>query len=201
MQNQWLAALDAADRRIIDPHLNERPFAKGQMLYDAGEAVDEIWFPFTGVVSLMTVLDRDKMVEGVAACLPAEVFSKAMADSPTMRQSLTRFTESLFAQVQQTAACNAQHRVEERMARWLLTVHDRSDGDCFNLTQQDIADMLGVRRPTVSEVGAALEKKGLIERRRGSICVLERKALERAACGCYATMRKVCEELDVAPVH
>lgn len=231
MQNQWLAALDVADRRVIDPHLNERPFAKGQMLYDAGEAVGDIWFPMTGVVSLMTLVDDDKMVEtavigreglvgvscgpmngravsravsqcgGTAACLPAEVFSRAMADSPNMRDSLTRFTESLFAQVQQNAACNAQHRLEERMARWLLTVHDRSDGDCFPLTQEDIAGMLGVRRPTVSEVGAALEKRGLIERRRGAICVLDRKALEKAACGCYGAVRDVSEELDVSPVE
>ena len=85
------------------------------------------------------------------------MFSDALSRSEAMREALSRFTESLFAQVQQTAACNAQHRLDERMARWLLTLHDRADGDRVRLTQSDIAGMLGVRRATVSEVGSEIE--------------------------------------------
>lgn len=227
MDNLWIAALDPADRKRIEPHLNERPFVQGQMLYDAGEAVEEVWFPMSGVISLMTLLGDDRMietaaigreglvgvtcgprngraasraiaqVEGVSACCPADVFADALAASEAMRAALARFTESLFAQVQQAAACNAQHRLDERLARWLLTIHDRAEADRFHLTQADIAGMLGVRRATVSEVGADLEAKGLIQRGRGWVEVLDRKALEGASCGCYGAMRNVMKDLGV----
>jgi CRP-like cAMP-binding protein len=136
-------------------------------------------------------------IEGTAACCPADVFSKALAGSESIRTALAKFTESLFAQIQQTAACNAQHRLDERMARWLLTVHDRAENDRFDLTQSDIAGMLGVRRATVSEVGSELEDKGLIKRGRGWVEVLDRKALEGASCGCYGLMRGVMKDLGV----
>ena len=227
MDNLWIAALDPEDRQRIEPHLHKRPFAQGQMLYDAGEAVEEVWFPMSGVVSLMTVVDGDRMIEtaaigreglvgvtcgpmnaraasraiaqvdGVSACCPAEVFADALSRSEGMRTALAKFTESLFAQVQQAAACNAQHRLDERLARWLLTIHDRADADRFVLTQADIAGMLGVRRATVSEVGSALEDKGLIRRGRGWVEVLDRKALEKASCGCYAAMSAVMPDLGV----
>lgn len=227
MENLWIAALEPADRRKIEPHLTQKTFDQGQVIYDAGEAVDEVWFPLQGVVSLMTILPDDKMIEtaaigreglvgvtcgpmnarassraisqskGVAACLPNDIFSDALDHSPAMRLALARFTEGLFAQVQQTAACNAQHRLDERLARWLLTIHDRSDGDRFELTQSDIAGMLGVRRATVSEVGALLEGKHLIKRGRGWVEVTDRKALEAASCGCYGMMRGVLKDLGL----
>lgn len=227
MDNLWIAALDPADRRRIEPHLHERPFAQGQVLYDAGEEVEEVWFPMSGVVSLMTVLDDDRMIEtaaigreglvgvtcgplnaraasraiaqidGVSACCPSDVFADALEKSEGMRTALASFTEALFAQVQQTAACNAQHRLDERLARWLLTIHDRADGDRFGLTQADIAGMLGVRRATVSEVGTELVDKGLIQRGRGWVEVTDRKALESAACGCYGAMRGLMKDLGV----
>lgn len=227
MDNLWLASLGLEDRRRIEPHLIEKPLIQGEMLYDAGEAVEDVWFPLKGVVSLMTLLDDDKMIEtaaigreglvgvtcgpmnarassraisqsdGLAVCLPNDVFSQALDHSEPMRMALAKFTESLFAQVQQTAACNAQHRLDERLARWLLTIHDRSDGDRFELTQADIAGMLGVRRATVSEVGSLLESRKLIRRGRGWVEVLDRSALETASCGCYRTMRGVMKDLGV----
>lgn len=223
----WIAALAPADRRRIEPHLHERPFEQGQMLYDAGEAVEEVWFPMSGVVSLMTILDDDRMietaaigreglvgvtcgpmnaraasraiaqVEGVSACCPSDVFAEALEASEPMRMALAKFTESLFAQVQQTAACNAQHRLDERLARWLLTIHDRAESDRFVLTQADIAGMLGVRRATVSEVGTLLVDKALIRRGRGWVEVTDRKALEAAACGCYGAIRGLMKDLGV----
>jgi CRP-like cAMP-binding protein len=223
----WIAALAPADRKRIEPHLHDRPFEQGQMLYDAGEAVEEVWFPMSGVVSLMTILDDDRMVEtaaigreglvgvtcgpmngraasraiaqieGVSACCPSDVFADALHESEAMRMALSRFTEGLFAQVQQTAACNAQHRLDERLARWLLTIHDRAEGDRFVLTQADIAGMLGVRRATVSEVGTQLVDKGLIRRGRGWVEVTDRKALEAAACGCYGAIRGLMKDLGV----
>jgi CRP-like cAMP-binding protein len=227
VDNLWIAALEPADRKRIEPHLHERPFTQGQMLYDAGEAVEEVWFPMSGVVSLMTLLGDDRTIEtaaigreglvgvtcgpmngraasravaqvdGVSACCPSDVFADALGRSESMRTALATFTESLFAQVQQTAACNAQHRLDERLARWLLTIHDRADEDRFALTQADIAGMLGVRRATVSEVGAVLENKGLIRRGRGWVEVSDRKGLEAAACGCYGAMRGLMKDLGV----
>lgn len=227
MDNLWIAALDAADRERILPHLTRREISRGQMLYDAGQAVDQVWFPIKGVVSLMTILPDDKMVEtaaigregligvtcgpfnaraasraisqgdGLAACCSADVFGQALDESESLRLALSRFTEGLMVQVQQAAACNAQHRLDERLARWLLTLHDRAEGDRFDLTQADIAGMLGVRRATVSEVSGALEAKGLVERGRGWVKVLKRDGLERASCGCYGLMRDVMRDLDL----
>lgn len=227
LNNLWIAALDPADRKRIEPHLSERPFAQGQMLYDIGKPVEEVWFPMTGVISLMTVLDSDRMietaaigreglvgvtcgplnaraasraivqVEGVSACCPMDVFAGALDRSEAMRAALARFTENLLAQVQQAAACNARHRLDERLARWLLIIHDRADGDRVHLTQADIAGMLGVRRATVSEVESVLENKGLINRGRGWVEVLDRKALEGASCGCYGAMQNVMKELGL----
>lgn len=229
MDNLWIAALDADDRRRIEPHLTERPFERGQVVFEVGEPLEEVWFPTRGIISLMTVLEEDHMVEtaaigregvvgvtcgplngrassralsqmdGVAACLPAEVFSEALSRSESLRRALARFTENLLAQVQQTAACNAQHRLDERLARWLLTLHDRAEAHRIELTQADIAGMLGVRRATVSEVGSVLEDKGLIRRGRGWVEILNRKALEDASCGCYRIMRRVSEDLGVEP--
>lgn len=231
MDNLWIAALDAADRNRIEPHLREQAVARGQMLYDAGEAVNHVWFPIRGVVSLMTVLPDDKMVEtaaigregligvtcgplnaravsraisqrdGLAAACPAEVFAEALDRSESLRLALSRFTEGLMAQVQQAAACNAQHRLDERLARWLLTLHDRAEDDRFELTQADIAGMLGVRRATVSEIGSALEGKRLIARGRGWVRVLDRHGLEKASCGCYGLMRDVMKDLDLPRPH
>lgn len=225
--NLWIAALDAQDRARIEPHLKTREIARGQRLYDAGEPVDQVWFPIRGVVSLMTVLPDDKMVEtaaigreglvgvtcgpfngraasraisqrdGLAACCSAEVFGEALEASEKLRQSLSRFTEGLLAQVQQAAACNAQHRLDERLARWLLMLHDRAEDDRIDLTQADIAGMLGVRRATVSEVGTVLERKSLIQRGRGWVKVLDRDGLEAASCGCYGLMRDVMKDLKL----
>jgi len=227
MDNLWIAALDAADRKRIEPHLTRREVSRGQMLYDAGEAVDQVWFPIKGVVSLMTILPDDKMVEtaaigregligvtcgpfnaraasraisqrdGLAACCPADVFGAALDESESLRLAMSRFTEGLMAQVQQAAACNAQHRLDERLARWLLTLHDRVEDDRFDLTQADIAGMLGVRRATVSEVSGSLEAKGLVERGRGWMKVLNRDGLEKASCGCYGLMREVMKDLEL----
>lgn len=229
MQNQWLASLGGEDRARLAPHLSELRFERGHVLHEAGEAAEAVWFPKEGAISLLTMVDEDKAVEtavvgtegligatcgpmngalmtravaqtdGLAACIPSERFSEALAESASLRAATARHTEALFAQVQQVAACNAQHLLEERLARWILMLDDRVGGGRLNLTQQSIADMLAVRRATVSEVSAALEKRGLIRRRRGAIEVSNRLGLEHAACGCYASIRRAMDELDVTP--
>lgn len=230
MDNLWIASLPPADQKRLIPHLNERPIEPGEILYDAGDAVDEVWFPHDGAISLMTLLGDGKVVEtaaigreglvgvtcgplnaraasravaqieGVASCCPTGVFSDALTESATLRQALATFTEGLMAQVQQTAACNAQHPLDERLARWLLTMADRVEADRVALTQSDIAQMLGVRRATVSEVGSVLVERGLIRRGRGWIEITERTRLENAACDCYRLMRGVLQDLGVPQV-
>ncbi len=227
MDNLWIASLPPADQKRLIPHLSERPIQPGDILYDAGDAVEEVWFPHDGAISLMTLLGDDKVVEtaaigreglvgvtcgplnaraasravaqieGVASCCPAGVFADAMADSEAMRKAVATFTEGLMAQVQQTAACNAQHPLDERLARWLLTMADRVEADRVVLTQSDIAQMLGVRRATVSEVGSMLVKRGLIRRGRGWVEITDRSQLESAACDCYRLMRGVLQDLGV----
>jgi CRP-like cAMP-binding protein len=224
--NRWLGSLPSSDLARLQPHLMHCAFERGITLYDAGEDVDLVYFPIEGVVSLMTVLKGGVLVEtaaigreglvgvtcgpmngravsravaqtdGLAVCLKADRFTEALHASPAMRDALARYTEALFAQVQQTSACNALHKLEARMARWLLTLADRADGErSFRLTQEDLSDMLGVRRATVSEVGSILEGRGLIKRGRGRIEIVDRKGLEHAACECYGTIKETFKEL------
>lgn len=223
--NQWLASLSRSDLHLLRPYLVDVHFERGETLYEAGEDVHHVYFPTDGVVSLLTVLRGGGAVEtaaigreglvgvtcgpmngravsravaqtgGSARCIDISRFSSVLHDSRDMRDALARYTESLFAQVQQTAACNAVHRLESRLARWLLTMSDRAGEDAFDLTQEDLSDMLGVRRATVSEVGAALEKRGLIKRGRGKIEIIDRRGLEGAACECYGAMRRTMSRI------
>lgn len=218
-RNLWLSGLDSTDLALLQPHLKPLSAERGVILYDAGQDVEAVYFPTRGVISLLTVLQDGEAIETAAvgteglvgaACGPlsspsparavvqspgalvwmdANRFSDALKRSPSLRGALGRFTEALFAQVQQSVACNARHRLEERMARWLATFHDRTEGDELPITQQELSEFLGVRRATVSEVGAALEARGLIRRGRGRVVVLDRPGLESAACECYAAVR------------
>lgn len=217
--NQWLQSLARKDLHLLQPHLVDVDFERGHTLYEAGEDVHHVYFPTEGVVSLLTVLKGGAAVEtatigreglvgvtcgpmngravsravaqtgGAARCIDISRFSSALHESVGLREALARYTEALFAQVQQTAACNALHRLEARFARWLLTLSDRDGSDSFELTQEDLSEMLGVRRATVSEVGAALEKRGLIKRSRGRIEIADRRGLEGASCECYGAMK------------
>ena len=226
MDNHWLASLGAEDQSRLTPHLHPRDFEQGEVMHEAGEPSEAIWFPTAGAISLLTIVSDQRAVEtavigaeglvgatcgplnggfmtravaqtdGRAACIDAGVFSDALSESETLRAAIARHTEMLFAQVQQIAACNAQHRLEERLARWLLMLQDRVQSPRLHLTQQSVADMLGVRRATVSEVSAALEERGLIRRTRGAVEIIDREALERASCDCYAAIGKVIEQLD-----
>ncbi len=224
--NQWLASLARKDLHLLEPHLVQVEFERGHTLYEAGEDVHHVYFPTEGVVSLQTVLRGGAAVEtaaigreglvgvtcgpmngravsravaqtdGSARCIDIARFSSALHDSVGMREALARYTEALFAQVQQTAACNALHRLESRFARWLLTLSDRAGEDAFELTQEELSEMLGVRRATVSEVGAALERRGLIERGRGKIQIVDRRGLEGASCECYGSLKHTLRQLE-----
>ena len=127
--------------------------------------------------------------------IKAEAFRYIVQDSVPVTTLLLRYTQSVLAQVSQSAACNRIHSIEERCARWLLMTHDRVDGDRFDLTQEFLAEMLGVRRPSVSIAASILQRAGFIRYSRGRVEVIDRAGLERASCECYAVIASEYERL------
>jgi CRP-like cAMP-binding protein len=125
----------------------------------------------------------------VASRISTAHFHIAVQKSETIRNLMASYIEVLMAQIQQTAACNALHTMESRLARWLLQTRDRIDSDVLPLTQEFLSQMLGVRRTTVTLVARQLEQAGLVQNRRGRIVVIDRKGLEDVACECYAIIR------------
>jgi CRP-like cAMP-binding protein len=186
---------------------------------EAGEPVEYVYFPHAGMVSLLAVMLDGQGIEtatvgseGVVGALSAfdgrRGFTRAVVQAPlvasrisalqfhavlqkneTLRNVIASYKEILLAQVQQTAACNALHPLECRLARWLLQTRDRIDSDVLPLTQEFLSQMLGVRRTTVTLVARQLEQAGVIQNRRGRIVVTDRKGLEDLACECYAVVR------------
>jgi CRP-like cAMP-binding protein len=222
LQNQLLAALEPADYALLEPHLRTAHFAKGTVLQEQGAPVERVYFPLSGMVSLVSVMEDGQVVEtavvgregavgafaglgpwhaftratvqipGTVAVISASDFQAEVSESECIRDLILRYKETLLAQVQQTAACNALHPLEARLARWLLQALDRTESD-LPLTQDSIARMLGVRRTTVTVVASRLQEGGLIRWRRGHIVVLDRVGLEDAACECY---RAICWRTD-----
>lgn len=128
-------------------------------------------------------------VPGASLRMRAEAFTALSSNGGVMQALLQRYTQALFSQVAQSSACNRLHPIEERCGRWLLQTHDRVGSDEFPLTQEFLAQMLGVQRTSVNEAASSLQEKGLIGYSRGVIAILDRKGLEDAACECYAVVR------------
>ena len=127
-------------------------------------------------------------VAGPALCISTSHLEAAKTGSPRFGDLFSRYADALLAQMMQSVACNALHTVEARCCRWLLATHDRAGEEIIHLTQESLAEMLGVQRTTVSAVTAALQARGLIRTRRGRVEIIDRKGLERAACECYAAI-------------
>ncbi|MDP9340609.1 MAG: Crp/Fnr family transcriptional regulator [Actinomycetota bacterium] len=208
--------------------MREAPITPHEMLVGPGEKIHSVYFPLTGVISLMTPLQNGVAIEtatvgmegmvGIPAFLGGKALDNSQALSQVPGRMLTMdietfraetdgdtngnllsimmaYSQALFAQIAQAVACNAAHEIEQRTAKWLLQTHDRVEGDTFALTQEFLADMLGVTRPSVSVAARGLQRAGLITYRRGGITVLDRAALEEASCECYETVRRVYEQL------
>lgn len=184
-----------------------------------GEPISAVYFPLRSVYSLVGVADDRVLVEvatighegmvglplflgavssphasfcqvpGASACLSAHDLRAVLADGATLHRALNRLTQATMVQIAQNVVCNNTHDTERRAARWLLTTHDRVGEDRFPMTQQFLAQMLGVRRPTVSDIARRLQSDGLIEYRRGIMTIADRSRLERTACKCYAIVR------------
>lgn len=139
-------------------------------------------------------------VPGTAYCIRADVLHASLEQASALRRAMRQALETLLAQVAQIAACNSRHTLPERLARWLLMVHDRTDGDELPLTQDLLAAMLAVRRPGVTIAMGALQAAGLVRHSRGRIMVCDRPGLETAACGCYAQLCRFVAKLgDLVP--
>jgi len=195
------------------------------MLYDGGDDIEHVYFPHTGMVSLVAVMQSGATVEtatigrggvigasaglgarstfgraivqlaGTAAFISAAQFRAAANQSQAVRDLIVRYNELLLAQVQQSVACNALHALEARLCRWLLQTHDCVDGDVIPLTQEFLGQMLGVRRTTVTIAARLLQSAGLIRYRRGHIQILDRAALEDIACECHAAVKHNIEKI------
>jgi CRP-like cAMP-binding protein len=225
LQNRLLEALPVGDYALLAPHLTPVDIERGRLLYDPGDRIDTVYFPIDGVISLMTLMENGAAIESatigregalglMAAVSQRQSLSRAIVQTPTkavrigaaqmhdaweksprIRDLVDRHNEALFGHAIQSVACNALHSVEARFCRWLLTCHDRISTDTVALTQEFLADMLGVQRTTVTAVARSLQEKGAIRYRRGVVDIVDRSVLEQLACECYGVIRRTYERL------
>jgi CRP-like cAMP-binding protein len=134
-------------------------------------------------------------IAGEALVIDVDRFRAEVEEDGKLASLMRAYTQALFAQISQAVACNSAHEIQQRAAKWLLETHDRVPGDTYELTQEFLADMLGVTRPSVTVAARTLQEAGLIRYRRGQITVLDRNGLEEASCECYATVRREYERL------
>ena len=219
VRNHLLAALSPEDWAYLQPHLEAVDLPFDQTVHAAGGPVDAVFFIETGMVSLIVALDDGEQVEaglagpegliglpliygnshalaetrvqmeGTALRIGAAALRAEMDRSVALRGLLLRYALAFHAQVTLTAACNARHAIEQRLAKWLLTAHDRAGADEFPMTHELLSIMLGVRRPSVTIAAGMLQRAGLIHYARGRMTIADRAALEAAACECYHTVR------------
>jgi CRP-like cAMP-binding protein len=223
--NRFLATLPPHDFSLLAPHLRTIPLERGVMLHDVGEEFEHVYFPHSGMVSLVAVMQSGADVEtatigragvigasaglgakqsvgraivqlpGTGAWLSACQFHAAANRSQGIRDLIVRYNDLLLAQVQQSVVCNALHTMEGRLCRWLLQAHDCMDGNAIPLTQEFLGQMLGVRRTTVTIAAQMLQSAGLIQYRRGLIQIVDRPQLLELSCECYAVVRRHTDKI------
>lgn len=219
-RNFLLRSIPQEEYARLRPHLELLEYETLDLLVEAGETFRWVYFPETSVVSVVRRMRDGALIEagtvgregmaglgallgsawsqstltmqvpGLCVRMPFGVAVELLQELPTLRSLLQRFTLSFIDQVGQAVACNGRHSLVRRCARWLLSAHDRTDGDTFVLTHEVLAQMLAVRRAGVTEAAGALKAKGLIKYSRGRIVVKDRAGLEEAACECYAINRE-----------
>ncbi len=224
-QNLLLAALPAADHARLAPHLEPVALPLGLVIFESGSKLRHLYFPTSGIVSLLYSMENGASTEiavignegvvGIALFmggestpsravvqsaghgyrLPASVLKMEFALSGPLQHLLLRYTQALIAQMTQTAVCNRHHSVDQQLCRWLLLSLDRLSSNELKMTQELIANMLGVRREGVTEAAGHLQKDGLIHYSRGRITVLDRRGLEKRVCECYSVVKKEIDRL------
>lgn len=214
-RNRLLSALAPDEQAQVYARGHVVPLASRQILHRPDQPIDAIYFPEIGWVSLVVTLDEGDMAEvgvtgregmvglqvvfgvdralseamvqspGSALRISVKAFRRELEEIPALRTQLLRYSAALLAQTSQTAACNSSHNLTQRLARWLLEAHDRTDGDVLPLTHEFIAMMLGARRPSVTGAAGHLQSVGIIRYSSGSVVIIDRKRLEGMSCGCY----------------
>jgi CRP-like cAMP-binding protein len=227
MGNKLLASLPRDQLDVLVPHLSTSTLGQGVILLEPGDEFDWVYFPQSGMLSLLVVMfdgnaietatvGREGVVGAMAglgiykssvrvtvqlpmavSMIAASRLRRAVDGSQTVRDLCIRYNEVLLAQARITAACNALHTVEARFCRWLLQSADRAESDTVPLTQEFLAEMLGVSRTSVTGVASSIQRLGAIDYSRGVIRVVDRTALESLACECYRTL--LADEHQISP--
>jgi CRP-like cAMP-binding protein len=218
-ENRLLAILPQETLALLEPDLKEISPVQGSVFLEPGEIIDRIYFPQNGMISLLIVSREGDMVEvstvgregalglhrglggrrsftratvqipGRFSTIAAHAFERVSLSTPSIRDMIAHYTEMLWMEAQQLAACNAVHDASSRLCRWLLQSADHIDGLQLPLTQEFLAQMLGVRRTTVTLLAQELQKRGAVKYSRGKVTILSRKMLEDGACECYEVIK------------
>jgi len=228
-ENFLLASLSAAELKRLRPHLEPVAMPLGHVVYESGRLLDHVYFPTTAIVSLLYAMENGSSAEiamvgheglvgislfmggestpsravvqsaGHALRLAARYLREEFGRAGSMQHLLLRYTQSLITQMAQTAVCNRHHSVDQQLCRWLLLSLDRLPSNELVMTQELIANMLGVRREGVTAAAGKLQKEGAIRYARGRITVLDRPKLESMSCECYEVVKRECDRLSLYP--
>ena len=223
--NRLLAALSLEEYQKLAPQMEYVSFSLGEVVYEFGGRLDYVFFPTTSIISLLYTMENGSSAEmgltgndgvvgialfmgggtmpnravvqsgGLAIRMKAKVLQSEFARGGKFQRLLLRYTQALITQISQTAVCNRLHSVDQQLCRWLLLSHDRVPGDDLIMTQELIADMLGVRREGVTVAAGRLQDAGAISYVRGHIKILDRKGLEESVCECYKVVRDEFDRL------
>lgn len=224
-QNRLLGGLPVEVQNRIFPHLELVALPLGKILYESGAILHHVFFPIDAIVSLLYVMESGASAEisvvgndgiigvalfmggestpsralvqsaGTAHRLPAQYLKEEFNRHGELQLRLLRYTQALITQMSQTAVCNRHHSIDQQLCRWLLLSLDRVPGNQLIMTQELIANMLGVRREGVTEAAGKLQRAGVINYRRGHIEVLDRTKLESLSCECYAVVKRETDRL------
>ncbi len=225
INNQLLSAIPGEEYNRLRPYLETIDLTAKKIIYTSNEPIKYVYFPRSGIISLVNLTDDGGTVEaatvgnegmvgipillgadrtvgqaivqvsGDALRMKADIFKKQVTPNSSLHNLLLHYTLALINLISQSVACNRRHSVEERCCRWLLTCQDRVQTNEFALTQEFLSQMLGVRRSSVSVVAAILQRAGLISYGRGKMTILDREGLESASCECYRIVKKEFERL------
>ena len=225
IENRLLALLPPDDYERLRPNLHAVSFPLGEVVYEFGGQLDYVFFPTTSIISLLYTMENGSSAEmgltgndgvvgialfmgggtmpnravvqsaGGALRMKAKILKDEFALGGKFQQLLLRYTQALITQISQTAVCNRLHSVEQQLSRWLLLSHDRLNTDELIMTQELIADMLGVRREGVTVAAGRLQDYGAISYVRGRIQILDRQKLEEAVCECYRVVKNEFKRL------
>jgi CRP-like cAMP-binding protein len=224
-RNRLLAALPRREQDRLLPHLEPVALSFEEALYEPDELIRHVYFPTSGMISLLLALADGSVAEvgrvgnegvvglpvflgvrtshtrafvqvpGEALRMKAQVFHRQARQGGPLSSLLLRYTQVLLRHSEQLTACNSRHPIEQRLCRWLLITHDRVQADQFEVTQEFLSQMLGVHRQSVTVAASNLQKAGLIRYSRGKLAILDRRGLEAASCGCYQAVARELEKV------